>query len=323
MCSHEQNDPKCTCPVPYEERKVSSFLRQKKSNECYDFYKLDGPGYVNLEFVKTLLVSGDMEPILRTCASPQNDLKSWWSLASCQCGAEYPDIGWDQVYLHALEAYICLNVLYCFPSIREHQSEEQDYRRTSCYQQVLRSSAAFGSEAVKAVHVDFFGVHDEQFSLCPKVRENGPFAHLGEGLEGWNDYPCGVMPIHDFLEFENVVPHIPTLSEVIHVSWMLSKKGLPGEITSNIMELADYEPRRRLKVPHDPFHRGNTSELERYLSLCWEVLIRCDMMAKALEDPIDWDVCVSWCIRDLWMTGLPLEGLYKYTSGRHGLCEFL
>lgn len=299
LCSHEENDGMCTCPVRYEERKASSFLRQKKDNGCFDFYEINNLGYLNMEVVKTLLVSGDMEPILRACAHPDNDLQTWWSLASCECGAEFPSLGWDHVYERALDAYICLNVLYCFPMIQDHHSDEQDYRRTRCYQKLIRENGILGTEAIRLLHLEFFGIGANQFSAYPRAREGGQFEHLGEGLRGRDlerSYPYGLMHIQDFLEFETVASHLPTESEVIHVTWMLGEKGLPVEISSSIMELADYEPRRRLKVPHDPFHRDNKAELERYLSCCWNVLIRCDILGKALGEPIDWDACLTKCL---------------------------
>lgn len=269
LCSHEKHDAKCTCPLRYEDRKASSFLRQKTDHGCFDFYKVNNLGYLTMEIVKTLMVSGDMEPILRTCVHPENDLQTWRSLAVCDCGAELSDLGWEHAYERALEAFICLNVLYCFPEIRGRQSHEQDYRRTSCYQELVRNSAISGTEAIRPLHIDFFGIREGQFSDNPRARKDGPFTHLGERLQvGQGTYPYGIKPIHDFLEFENTASHLPNVSEVTHVSWLLTMKGLPVEISSRIMELADYEPRRRLKVPHDPFHEENNAELEIYLSTC-------------------------------------------------------
>lgn len=308
LCSHEKDDTSCICPIRFEERKASSFLRRKKDNGCYDFYEINNLGHLNMEIVKTLLVSGDMEPILRVCAHPENDIETWWCLASCDCGAELPHMGWDHLYLRALESYLCLNVLYRFPEIRDHHSHEQDYRQTKCYQSLLRDSTISGTEAVRLLHIDFFGLCEGQFAEFPRVRADGPCAQLGEKLDPCGGfYPYGLMPIHDFLEFEKLPSrHLPTESEVIFVRRMLSGKGLPAEITLKILDLADmtdHGPRRRLKIPHDPFHRDNRAELEKYLSQCWNVLLHCDMMVKALGETIEWDELVSRCIAELWMEG--------------------
>lgn len=325
LCNHDNHNSRCTCPVRYEERKASSFLRQKKDNDCYEFWETSQLEYLNLEIVKTLLVSGDMEPILRVCAHPENDLQSWRCVAECQCSDS--NIGWDHVYQRALEAYVCLNVLYCFPTLRNNKTEEYDYRRTKCYQLLVRNSAALGTGAVKPLHVDFFGIRDDQFSEHPRARKDGAFAHLGERLRGLSDeYPYGIMPIQDFLEFETVTSHVATASEVVHVMRMLSVKGLPVEIATEIMELAGYEPRRRLKVPHDPLHQDNAIELDRYLSLCWDLLLRCDMMGKALGEPIEWDVWVSQCIAGLFSASRKEDRVLSgemYTWNSRGLYEFL
>lgn len=81
---------------------------------------------------------------------------------------------------------------------------------------------------------------------------------------------------------------------------MLCRKGLPVELAVEIMALAEYEPSRRLKVPHDPFHRDNRKELVEYLKYCWQVLVRCDMMARALDIVIPWVGLVTQCIVQLW-----------------------
>lgn len=308
LCSHENDDASCICPIRFEERKASSFLRRKKDNGCYEFFEINNLGYLNMEIVKTLLVSGDMEPILRVSAHPENDLETWWCLASCNCGAELPDLGWDHVYRRALESYLCLNVLYRFPEIRDHHSHEQDYRQTKCYQELLRESSISGTEAVRLLHIEFFGLCEGQFSAFPRARADGPYAQLGDGLKSCsNYYPYGLMPIHDFLEFEKLPSrHLPTESEVITARQMLWEKGLPAEIALWILDLADmtdYGPRRRLEVPHDPFHRDNRAELEKYLSQCWNVLLRCEMMVRALGETIEWDELVARCIGSLWMEG--------------------
>lgn len=60
------------------------------------------------------------------------------------------------------------------------------------------------------------------------------------------------------------------------------------ELALNVMELAGYEPKRRLNNPHDPLYPCNRKELAQYLKYCWQILVRCDMMAKALDIEIPW-----------------------------------
>lgn len=326
LCSHEDDDAFCKCPIPFKERKASSFLRQNEDDGCYAYYQVDKLGTLNLEIVKTLIVSGDIEPILRVCAHPENGLESWWYFGACSCGVDPPGLGWERLYQRALESYICLNVLYRFPEIRHHDSGEQDYRRTKCYQKLLRHNAISGTQAVRLQHMEFFGLCEGQFSVTPKARAESRYAKLGEEMKVHQDlYPYGVMPIHDFLEFETIPPHLPKESDVVQVRRMLGGKRLPAEIVLRIMDLADYEARRRLAVPHDPFHRDNNAELEVYLSQCWKVLLRCNMMVKALADTIQWDELISQCIAELWMDDLredTRQSEKAYTCDEHGLCTF-
>lgn len=326
LCSHEDDDACCRCPITFQERKASSFLRKNKDNNCYAYDQVDNLSILNLEIVKTLLVSGDMEPILRVCAHPENDLESWWYFGACSCGVEPPGLGWERLYQRALESYMCLNVLHRFPEVRDHDSDEQDYRRTKCYQKLLRHNATSGTQAVRLQHMDFFGLYEGQFSEHPKARAEDPYAKLGEKMNFHQEnYPYGVMPIQDFLEFEIIPPYLPKDSDVFHVRRMLGAKRLPVEIVSRIMDLADYEARRRLEVPHDPFHRNNKAELETYLSQCWKVLLRCNMMVKALADTIHWDELISQCIAELWMDDVREDTRRSgkaYTCDEDGLCTF-
>ena len=39
-----------------------------------------------MELVKTLIVYGEMEPILRVCAHPDVAIGTWWHIDECGCG---------------------------------------------------------------------------------------------------------------------------------------------------------------------------------------------------------------------------------------------
>lgn len=80
----EEHDP---LPIiPREERKMVAFLRKYESNDCYEFALCNKDAFFNLEIVKTLILYGEMDPVLRVCAHPDVDLATWWSQYSCHCG---------------------------------------------------------------------------------------------------------------------------------------------------------------------------------------------------------------------------------------------
>lgn len=81
---------------------------------------------------------------------------------------------------------------------------------------------------------------------------------------------------------------MPHDGDVLPVEEMLKKRGLPTELVAEVMDLADYKPRRRLKVAHDPFHRDNREELDKYLAECWAVMVRGDVFAKAFDCEMNW-----------------------------------
>jgi hypothetical protein len=93
---------------------------------------------------------------------------------------------------------------------------------------------------------------------------------------------------------------MPIASDVTEVMSVLAKHGLPWELQLDIMELADYTPKRRLYVPHDPFHPGYREVLRKYLAYCWKLLLHSDMMVKALNEEMSWKSIIAKCILELW-----------------------
>lgn len=81
------------------------------------------------------------------------------------------------LYEHALSAYLCLNVAYCFPELWDEaagRTKEEDYRHTKAYQHMLRDCAAPGSasEGVTYPHRWFFGTDPDRFdSYKPTVAD--------------------------------------------------------------------------------------------------------------------------------------------------------
>lgn len=84
-CGYERGS-NCQCPViPHEERTVSAFCRHYEYPGCYRFFEQHKAAFFNVELVKTLILYGDMEPILRVCAHPDVAIGSWWDAIDCQC----------------------------------------------------------------------------------------------------------------------------------------------------------------------------------------------------------------------------------------------
>jgi hypothetical protein len=59
--------------------------------------------------------------------------------------------------------------------------------------------------------------------------------------------------------------------------------GLPVELALDIMELVGYEPKRRLKIEHDPLHLEDREELAQYLKYRWQILDRCDTTPNEVD----------------------------------------
>lgn len=99
---------------------------------------------------------------------------------------------------------------------------------------------------------------------------------------------------------QNTKPYAPLLRDVHTVDQYLRQKGLPPELSTEVLKLADYTMKRRLVVPDDPLHPNNAVELQKYLNYCWQLLIRTDLVARALGRRIQWEEEITLCIMDLW-----------------------
>ena len=301
VCSHPPGHPDCHCPVSVEDRKMSSFIIDPCTGECFQFYQTNERSFYSLELVNTLLLHNQMDPILRICSHPERRYLSWWSERQCEC-MEDPDVGWGVLCKKALMTYICLNTLYCYPELWDPVSgrnTERDYRRTRCYQWMLRNSTECNdtSKLIYFPHMRFFGVPDDESRAWWKSKKWG---RVGESHVEKNKYPYGLLSVDQFLSIEKTMPYLPHSSDVSKVRLMLLKKGLPLELALNVMKFGDYTPQRSLKKPYDPLHAENAEELRAYLKDCWQLLVGCDMMARALKDRIPWETLVAECIIALW-----------------------
>jgi len=84
LCQHREG-PRCKCPVPYQERKMASFLRKHVYRGCYQFWNNNKEAFLTAELTKTLLLYGEMDTLLLICAHPEIGLESWWNAFQCQC----------------------------------------------------------------------------------------------------------------------------------------------------------------------------------------------------------------------------------------------
>lgn len=77
----------CACPVlSYRNRQASTFRLQYEYGPYYRFWEDNSNYYFNMEIIKTLLLHGEMDPILRICADPQSDFRHGWELGERFCG---------------------------------------------------------------------------------------------------------------------------------------------------------------------------------------------------------------------------------------------
>ena len=173
-------------------------------------------------------------------------------------------------------------------------TDDKDYRQMKVYQYMVHKCTLSGmtSEVATHPHRQFFGIEDGQFKM---------YSGAVTGEMSSPSYLCGSVSFEHFLSCDKPTKSRPGRFDVPQVQRILHSKGLPMELVLDIMDLAEYTPSGgRLWVPHHPFHRDNWDELEKYLKFCWQVLVRCDMMASALGMVIPWQELVSGTLRELF-----------------------
>ncbi|KAL6854888.1 hypothetical protein ACO1O0_006023 [Amphichorda felina] len=279
LCHHMDTRQRCECAVPYVERTGRAFARQLKDSMCYQFFReeTNAGAFLNAEIVKTLLLYGETDPILRVCSHPDVDLRRWWRLQECYDTDAY--LGWDHIANIALDAYILLNVIYCFPETwGPTRTRDNDYRRARSYQSLIwrRIEANRTTEVVNYPHMQFFGVEYDQSRTTEVLQDirasRKPRPQPPRGRAGlyWTEKaktPFGHLPLEELLSALDVA-HEPSPQDDSHVRRMLREKGLPVEVVDMILNMASYHGQRRLPVAHDPFHAENREELGKYLTYC-------------------------------------------------------
>lgn len=196
-------------------------------------------------------------------------------------------------------------MLYCFPETWDAaagKTEDNDYRNSKSYQKMLTKCILDHSSpsVVQSPHRLFFGLGNDHLSR---------HRHFG------------TLPVNQFLDLKRSAIDKPNVAEVFLVRAILIARGFQVEIAVKILRFMDYEPKRRITIPNDPFHPSNKEELIKYLNYCWKLLIFCEVMANALDKHIDWREVVSQCVLELWGS----EGCgYRYWSRRsnHGCCFY-
>jgi hypothetical protein len=149
-------------------------------------------------------------------------------------------------------------------------------------------------------HRQFFGIADSQFDLFSSLHDEERWGKKFTRYNFQQNFPYGIMPIEDILQLEQIVGYQPKPSDIAQVQLVLSSKGLPLELVLTILDFAEYTPTRRLEILHDAPHPGNRDELRKYLTFCWQLMLRCEVMARALGSAIDWKKLVSNIIMEFW-----------------------
>ncbi|KJZ73509.1 hypothetical protein HIM_07065 [Hirsutella minnesotensis 3608] len=252
----------CGCALPYTERIADAFLREYRQNGCYRLAGANGPAFFNVEVLKLLLLYGEMDLILRVCAHPDVDYLEWEENSS-QWGVI---AGWNKIYLAALKAYICLNICYCFPELWNPSCRPAtyDYRSTTLFRNTVRDCTLSGfSTPVSAMpHRQFF--------------------------DGWYHWYGYLPPDGSAIR----------LDAAQYASRVLREKGLPPELCYMILSYLNSGPPGRLPVSRDPLHPDNREELGKYLTYCWQLIVRCNMMAQALGKEIEWEEYICQVLID-------------------------
>lgn len=265
------------------------------------------------EQTKTMLLYGEMDLLFRLAAHPSVWFSRLWDESIY---ANAGGFGLSKLKDSALQAYICLNVISLKPELYDAKSREAfireeigarrtalsselyDYRLTAAYQQTLMcctgtSIVVRHYEVHTFPHRDFFGIP------CGMYRS--------ESSERLQRSPLGTTPLSGLAEplFRGV--HVASRADFAQVLNLLRAKRLPSELALEIMCAADYTSVGRTYVRDDPLHVANAKELKKYLSYCWKLLVRLDMLWSASGMRIDWEAEVAHAVRILFEITIPRQ----------------
>jgi hypothetical protein len=295
------NDPRCPLTLP--ERRMKIWIEELHCDEaCIDCCCLTYNHSDMTELLKTLLLYGEMETLLKIVAHSSISLTSKWDLP-WQCGG---GLGIGELMRCALMSYIFLNVVYLHTETWELSArrnwvaekrkaemvvteQEVDYRRMVAWEKIVsRCTGMRGYDVHTSPHRLFYGVSKQDY--------------MGNK---WNDPGCGrKLRKHPSLlteeERRKGEKYLPVFGDVDTVLFYFHCKEVPTEIGLQILVYADFKPERRLPIANDPLDPRNREELRKYLSWCWKVLVRCDVLMKASGNRIGWLIEITFTIRELF-----------------------
>ncbi|KAF2639275.1 hypothetical protein P280DRAFT_519467 [Massarina eburnea CBS 473.64] len=287
-----------------EERRLSHWLSSlnkiKHEDRLYDsVHPLELRECV--ELLKTLLLYGEMEPLLRLASHPDVDLRSIWTFPW-----QNNNYGWTDVKNCALMSYLCFNIFLAKPELWDpvartkrlgemkqkyglaYTEQMYDYRNTKGYQRMLLRctwTRRNNYDVSAHPHRDFLGIQKDMITT-----------------PSWSQLAMlrvGMGPPSSFVDARYRSWYVPTASDVSLVLSFLKTK-VPTELALQILADADFTPKRLIPVPNDPLHVDNSVQLHTYIGYCWKVLVRVEMLLNANGSWADWEHEVTDALFELF-----------------------
>jgi hypothetical protein len=288
----------CTCQLSPEERSMSFWLSEIPCHCTMFNCCCDSLGHTDaVELTKTLLIHGEMDTLLRISAHPHVNLALLWDYPWI-CSDEF---GWDELVRCALLSYICLNVFF-LKSETHNTTSRAEYLENEKLRPTIgngeldyRKARSFETMVSRCTGMSHFDVHTYPHRAFFGVEPKIPSARKSHG-----EYSDHLWKLSPYILYNPTEEYKPLRSDIPIVFNYIRQKGLPPELILQVLELAAYVPRRKLIVAEDPLHAENAQELQIYLADCWNLLVRCDILAKAQHKRINWIYEVTHCIRECW-----------------------
>jgi hypothetical protein len=320
ICPHKDESTSsetCKCDLSWNDRKLKSFMRQKRGNACYRFYDENGQAFFSLEVFKTMLMYGETDTILKIYSQPGHSLAEWWVARLCYDTDD--SIGWNIVCILALKSYLVLNLILLFPDTWTGAEGGKSYLDTKVYQNMVRTvtKPRSDSDLPTFPHRQFYGIADDHFQEAWTYHPNGDPAK--SKLMCSRFYPSGRISYHDMLGLGKPGPRMSTDREIDDIHGILQQKGLPVELSDMILCMAgiDNVRLRRLPIEHDPLHPQNREELGKYLKFCWALLVRCEVVARVIGLNIDWEDMVTEALVQLFDCSSHRSYRFEVDTYRH------
>ncbi|KAJ5288720.1 hypothetical protein N7478_001750, partial [Penicillium angulare] len=193
----------CKCNfIPREERLMAASLREPENQVYSSHTRANSAAYFNAQIVQTLLIYGEMDPILRICGYPNVHLEFWcygWFFRGFYlpskpnlilCHADFKrrsHLRWEPICRQMLQAYICLNVTYCFPehwNSGSRKTKQNDYGDAQFYQKTLANcGTSILPDLLTYPHAQFFAMEGSSrtcLQICRKqsmgfLKKNGTY----------------------------------------------------------------------------------------------------------------------------------------------------